>query len=224
MVALPAVPKVIRYDFFSTYGGSVRDRLFFQYSGTLSAADLATLLATASAGWNTNMSPVLSTQYTLNSIQGTDLTSNTAPQAVNSTARVGGAAGAAIQSGVAVVVKFKTARRYRGGHPRFYLTGVLGSNFATANTLSGAGQTALAAAASNLVAAIIASPPAAVGTLVQVNISYFLGFTNKTFPSGRIRPVPTPRATPLVDLIVTPGGISVNPKAASQRRRNVQST
>jgi hypothetical protein len=70
-------------------------------------------------------------------------------------------------------------------------------------------------------AACITGAPVAVGTVTPVNVSFFSGFTNKTFPSGRTRPVPTPRVTPLIDPII---GSDVNPKVATQRRRNQQST
>jgi hypothetical protein len=62
--------------------------------------------------------------------------------------------------------------------------------------------------------------PTALTPAFQVNVSYFSGFTNVTFPSGRIRPVPKLRSVPLVDTVTS---WSTNPNVASQRRRNLQS-
>lgn len=222
MPALVPVPKVIRYDIIQSFASnaSVRDRLFFQYSGTLNAADLATLLLNARNGWNTNMAPQLNNQHTLLSIVGTDLTSASSPQAVNSTASAGTGVSAPNPAGVAMVMKFKINRRYRGGHPRFYLVGTSQADTSTPETWSAAAITAKLNAFNAFLAACVAAPPAAVATLTQVNVSYFQGFQNRTFPSGRIRPVPTARGIPLVDTVVS---VSVNPKIASQRRRNQQS-
>lgn len=222
MPALPAVPKVIRIDLFSTSGGNtfVRDRFFLQYSGALSVTDLTTVLGTISSAWNTNMSPSLSNTYTLNSIEGTDLTSQSAAQAIVSANRTGAGAGTALPPSTNMIVKFKTARRYRGGHPRFYLAGMVASNLVAGDTWLAAAQASILTAWQNFIAACVLAPPAGVGTLTHVNVSYFAGFVNKTFPSGRVRPVASPRVTPLVDTIIS---YSINGNVASQRRRNRQS-
>jgi hypothetical protein len=67
---------------------------------------------------------------------------------------------------------------------------------------------------------IITSPPAGMGVMLPVNVSYFQGFHNFTFPSGRVKAIPTVRPVPVVDLI---NNFSVNPHVGSQRRRNLQS-
>lgn len=79
-------------------------------------------------------------------------------------------------------------------------------------------QSSLASNFAAFIAACVLAPPASMGTVTHVNVSYFDGFTNKTFPSGRVKPVPTLRATPLVDTVLA---YTANPKVASQRRRNL---
>jgi hypothetical protein len=222
MVALPAVPKVIRLDFTQSFGSdaNIRDRIFVQYTGALSAADLATFLATWSAAWNSQMSGAFPSTESLTSILGTDLSTASSPQAINSTAHAGTSASVFLSLGVAVVVKFKINRRYRGGHPRWYLVPVASGFTQNGNQLNASGISTYLSTWGAFIAQGLLAPPAAMGTVTHVNVSYFTGFTNKTFPSGRIRPVPVVRATPLVDQVQS---YSINPKLGSQRRRNLQS-
>lgn len=220
---LPPVPKVIRYDLFSISGANnfVRDRLYFQYTGALSIADLGTLLTNASASWGTNMSPSLSNVFTQNTIEGTDLTSTSSAQTTGGTPRVGAGAGTPVPGSACMVIKFRTARRYRGGHPRFYLAGQVASNLVGTDTWSGGAAAAILAAWQAFIAGCIATPPAAVGTLSHVNVSYFSGFTVVAPAGRRARNVPTLRAGgPVVDPIIS---YAVNTSVASQRRRNRQS-
>jgi hypothetical protein len=222
MVALPNVPRVIRFDFFSAFQSSLRqrDRIFIQYSGSLSTADLTTIIGTASTSWNTNISPQQSNLYTLQQIQGTDLSSPTAPQNVATVNRVGGSALSQNPASLAIIIKFKIARRYRGGHPRFYLGGTFITPGQSTTNWASTYATNVNTAWTNFIAALLAGPPAAVGTLTHVNVSYFTGFHTVTTTSLRQRSVPTLRAVPLIDLVLA---YSVNPIFGSQRRRNEQS-
>ena len=222
MPALPAVSKVFRLDFNQTYGGNTRikDRLFFSYTGAISAADAATLATTARNAWNTNLAPILVNTHSLTSIQLTDLNSNTGVQVVNSTAAPGTAAVAGVPAGAAMVFKLKTNLRFRGGHPRFYLTGIGANNLTTPETWLATGASTFLAAFQAMITAIQTAPPAAVGVVVNIAVSYFQGFHNVTFPSGRVRSVATLRTTPVQ---LTIASYAVNPNVASQRRRNQQS-
>lgn len=222
MVALPAVSKVIRVALsgVATNGETIANRIFLQYSGTLSSADLTTVVNTIDTAWNTNIAPLVSSDFTLQQIVATDLSSNTAPQVVKTVSHAGTNASAPLAAGTAAVIKFKIARRYRGGHPRFYL-GPLGSGIlANASQILAATQTSLATGFGNFISACIAAPPAAVGTLNHVSVHYFSGFVNHTFPSGRVRAIPLPLGSPSVDLITA---YQCNPNVGSQRRRNRQS-
>jgi hypothetical protein len=222
MPALPSVPKVIRFDLRQSYQGNVgiRNRLFISYSGTLSNADLTTLCNTVATSYGTNIKPLQNVQHSLIGVDGTDLTSSSAAQVVTTQSQVGTVNVGNVPDAVAAIIKFKIARRYRGGHPRFYLTGRDISQFSVTDTFTAGFISSLASGFQAWITAIETAPPAAVGTLVHVNVSYFLGFTNKTFPSGRVHPVPTLRGTPVVDTVLS---YSVNPKPGSQRRRTQQS-
>lgn len=223
MPALPNVAKVVRLDFFMTKGGDtrVRDRMFIQYSGAgPSVADMLTFLNQVSSAWLTNIAPLQDTATTLTSILGTDLSSASAAQNLNSTVRAGSRAGSGLQAGVAGIIKFKVARRYRGGHPRMYLPVGVGTDTATAQQWT---STFLALLLSGWQAFITALPtglPASFGTISHVNVSYFQGFHVVTPLSGRSRTVATLRGTPVVDTVIS---YAINPNFGSQRRRNLQS-
>lgn len=222
MPALPAVPKTVRFDLRQTVGPNTRvqDRIFLRYSGTLSSTDLATILTTMRNAWNTNMAPLLITAQALTSITGTDLSSNTSAQQVNTVASAGTSAQASPGAGVAMVIKLKTALRFRGGHPRFYLAGLGAGSVASATQWATTSLTNVQSGFAAFIAASILAPPAAVGTLTHTTVSYFSGFHNVTLPSGRVRSIPTVRVTPVTNDVIA---IATNPLIASQRRRNQQS-
>ena len=149
----------------------------------------------------------------------TDLSSPTAPQVVNSTGATGGAGAAPLSAGVAMVMKYHITRRYRGGKPRAYLPGMSSAYLTTPTEWNPASLANVTAGWITHLTAIAAATPVAAGTGTHVNISYYQGFTNHTYPSGRVKPIPTPRVTPLVDTI---NNVSGNPTPGSQRRRNEQ--
>lgn len=223
MPALPNVPKVLRLSFAgqASNGEVVANRVFLQYTGALSTTDLATVVATADAAWVTDIAPVVSNDFTLNTWVATDLTSNTSAQVVLGVSHVGSSAAAPMAAGVAAVIRFKIARRYRGGHPRMYLGPLPSGILSDASTIIAANQTALKNAVANFIAAAVTAPPAAVGVLTHVNVHFFSGFTPRVMPSGRYRNVPNALATPSVDVVTA---YTCNPHVGSQRRRNRQST
>lgn len=223
MPALPAVPKVIRVDMLQAIGNDPRgkDRFYLQYTGAGGViADLTTLGNTISASWNTNLAPLYTSFSSLSSLLLTDLTSASSPQVTNGTAHAGTRAGTQLSNAVCAIVRCKIARRYRGGHPRHYLAAGVSGDLAQSNAWTVAFQSALTTGWTNFISGAIAAPPASLTGLAEVNVSYFSGFTNKVFPSGRTRPVPTLRVSPVVDSVVS---YSVNPIIGSQRRRNLQS-
>lgn len=223
MPSLPSPGKVIRFDLLQTLGGdaAARDRIFFSYTGTVSVADLTTLATTVGTAWGTNISQFQTLVCNLVNVQATDLNTSTGAQVIVAAGKLGTNTNQGMAGGAAVVVKFKIARRYRGGHPRFYLGGAPATNLTTEQTWSAAFTSGLSTSFAAFVTAIQTSPPAAIGTLAHVNVSYFQGFSVITNPATRrARNVPTLRGTPVVDPVL---GYTVNPRPASQRRRNLQS-
>ncbi len=190
-----------------------------QYSGSPSPSDFPTLATHVGTVWASNMASVSRNELTLVSVKVTDLTSSTAPEVEESTVH-NGTAGAGTQgSGVALIIKREIASRYRGGHSRLYLPGTRSSELTDSQLWAPARAAAWLAAWAGFMNDVITGSPAGFGAIVDVNISYFLGFTNHTYPSGRVRAIPNPRVAPIVDLIT---GYDVNPRPGSQRRRNLQ--
>ena len=222
MGALPAVPKAVRLDLHFSQGSdsNIQIREFFSYSGALSVTDATTWLANMVAGWAANMPSNQAHGSSLVRSVLTDLTSDTAPQVINGTAVAGTRAQPQLPNGTALVIKKVIQRRYRGGHPRTYLGCLTSDLLSSPSTWD---LTALGTITGDFLAFVAActanTNPSAIGTIAWVNISYYSGFTNHTYPSGRVKPIPTPRITPLVDTIVNGVGNAV---VASQRRRNEQ--
>ena len=222
MPALPAVPKVVRVDhhFTEAAAPNVMVHSFFQYSGACSLTDATTWLTNIVAAMGTFMTGFMQPTISLVLTELTDLTSNTSSQVQNSTGHTGGAGASPLAAGVAMVIKYHMVRRYRGGHPRVYLPGMAAAYLTTPTAWNATSAGNVAGAWITFIAACVANTnPAALGTLTQVNISYYQGFHNVTLPSGRVKSVPTPRVTPLIDTITN---ITPNLTPGSQRRRNEQ--
>lgn len=222
MPALPAVSKVVRVDHHmsQTGGAIIQSRLFFQYSGTLNTTDATTWNHNIAVAWAAFCTSTMSTSVDYVKTEMTDLTSNTAPQVVDSTGGAGGVAGSYLTAGTAMVIQFRITRRYRGSHPRIYIPGQVTGNLASPTTWQ---ATPLGIVVGDFItfknAAIANTNPVAIGTITHVNVSYYQNYTNHTYPSGRVKAIPTLRVTPLVDQIV---GWVGNATVASQRRRNEQ--
>jgi hypothetical protein len=222
MPALPSVAKVVRVDHHYTQGdtANLQIRVFLQYAGTLNTADATTWLTAIVGGMSTFMAAVSNTlSLTLSEL--TDLSSPTAPQVQNSTGATGSETTAENPAGTAMVLKYHILRRYRGGKPRVYIPGTLQSWLSTANVWGSSSLGVIVGDWGTYLNTATTTPGStAIGAITHVNVSYYQGFVNHTYPSGRVKPIPQLRGTPIVDQIVN---VSGNPQVASQRRRNHQS-
>jgi len=225
MPALLPVPSVVRHTLVQQLDEDIDviNRFFNKYSGspgTLNSADATTWAGVVGSAWATHMAPNHSSHLTLIEVITEDLSSATGAVGAHAVGTVGGASGAWLGAGTALVVSEKIERRYRGGHPRQYLAGIPSAELFDAQSWLPAYLASIGPAYIAFRAECLTGAPTALQPATDVSISYFSGFTNHTFPSGRVRPIPNPRATPLVDQIAT---FTMNPKVASQRRRNKQS-
>ena len=223
MPALPVVANVMRIDLKGTItgGGVFADRIFVRYATALSSADAATIATGVGTAWNTNLAPIISNNATLQTVTVTDLASVSGAQSVQSTVHAGTDAAATMPGASSVVVRFKIARRYRGGHPRFYLGPIASGHSANPDQWSAGFLTTVLADWNAFVNAVLALATGGTGALTHVNVSYFSGFSVVTNPiTHRARNVPSLRiAGPATDSV---SSYSVNPNIASQRRRNHQ--
>jgi len=225
MPARQPVPGVVQISLSFVYGEDINvvNRFFQKYTGTpgsLSDSGAAAWAAAVTSAWSAHQASALSNKLALQSVTLEDLTSNIGAVGVDTTGAVGGDTGTETPAGVAVVVKCHIERRYRGGHPRQYLAGLPANNLHDPQTIQPGFVATIQSGYIAFRTAAAAGCPVGIGPATDVNVSYFEGFTNHTFPSGRVRPIPTPRSTPLVDQIAF---FAVNNKLGSQRRRNLQS-
>lgn len=221
MPALPAVSKVVRVDhhYAEAADPNIQIRNFFAYTGTLNTSDATTWLGNIVTAMQTFVTAAFNTSTSLVGSELTDLTSSTAPQILNSNGATGGAGASPNPAGTALVVRYHIARRYRGGHPRVYLPGTRATGLTTPTQWDATYLANFVAAFVTYLNACVANTnPAAIGTITHVNVSYYQGFTNHTYPSGRVKAIPTLRpGGPITDLITN---VSGNASPGSQRRRN----
>jgi len=223
MPALPPVSNVLQVVLKGASSAADQDiinRFFIQYTGTAPTdLQLDTFSAAVGTAWNTDLAPFFKSTYALVEVETTDLSSSTAARGASNPLVTGSRAGGELSAGAAVVIQLHVARRYRGGHPRLYLMAFTQTDLATTSSWLTASVNALESAYASFIAAVVSAPWTGATLTEQVNVSYFEGFTNHTYPSGRVRAIPTLRGTPVVDTITL---ATVNPRPASQRRRNQQ--
>jgi hypothetical protein len=196
------------------------NRFFMTYSGTAPTnAELDTFANSIATTWAAYLAGLFNIESTLVEVIVEDLTSATSAVGSATVGDSGTREGAALGAGVAAVIQFKVARRYRGGHPRMYGQMGVATDLVAANQWSAAFLAATLSAIESFIVAVESLGWSGAGTLQHVNVSYYEGFTNHTYPSGRTRAIPTLRATPVIDPIET---YAVNPRLGSQRRRNQQ--
>jgi hypothetical protein len=218
------VPRAVKFVLNFTQAGVVNpviNSFHWGYAlGDISAADLLTVTNEVASRWAPDMGPLFTTALRLNEVIGTSLSSPTSPVAIATPGTTGAVSSAPVPAAVSVIEQRHVSRRYRGGHSRIYWAGAPAAELLAANEWQPAYITALHAAETAWTGDIATSWPGAYGSVGPINISYYHGFTPFTYPSGRVRNIPTLRTVPLVDQVAT---WAFNPKCGSQRRRNGQS-
>lgn len=153
--------------------------------------------------WNTNLAGLFSTAVTMTQTSLTDLTSNTGLQAVNTTSAAGSFVSTTqMPANVALVISLKIGRRYRGGHPRMYLTGQCQVNTVNNQNWTGTWLTTVGTQTAAWLTAVNALTYASMPTITLVNLSYYTG--------GVLR------GTPAWDNITS---IATHTRVDTQRRR-----
>lgn len=220
MTALPNVANVLRIQFQQSMAADldVLNRMYFSFTGSTTNAILTTAASTIATAWSTTVAPNLHTSNVLTAVHITDLTNLTAPAITEPTSQAGGVSGTSTPAGVAMLVNFHIARRYRGGKPRWYQAGLPDSAKSTDQTWSSGAQSSYLSGLATLISDVLGSGTSGLTITAHVNVSYYEGFRPVTYPSGRVKNVPTLRATPVVDSVT---GQNTNPNFASQRRRNL---
>ena len=219
MPALPSVPNVLRLALKYGIGedNAAQVRFFEQYTGaTPTQAQLAALATQVASAWLTHLAVRHTPDRTLEEVTITDLTTPSSAVGVWSGANVGTSGQQPLPANIAVLESRRVVRRYRGGHCRTYWPMLGRLDMQDAQTWIGAN---LAGCATDLGAfnAEWEASPWSGGTIVgPVNVSFYQGFTVHSGVTGRMRNVSTPRATALIDPVIS---IVLQPGIAQQRKR-----
>lgn len=224
MPALPPVPNVCRCVLKGGLNADldVINHFYVQFTGgSPTNSNLDDVALAMKNSWVANLAPNMHVDFTLLETTVTDLTSPTSAFGSWSGTEGGtGASGAILGAGSAVRINRQIFRRYRGGHPGVFLPLTSSAYLVDPQTITGAYIAAIQTAWTNLEADTGADMVARwATTTVSVSVSYYQGFDVFTTPSGRTRNIPKLRVGgPLVDHLTN---IEVNPRVASQRRRNL---
>jgi hypothetical protein len=223
MPALPNVPKVIRTAFKWAVENDLvgLSRIFLEYSGVApTAAQLVTLADVFMTSFGTNIAEWFSESNSIESVEMTDLSSPTSAFGESTAAAIEGTrAGQALPGATCVLINYGLDRRYRGGHPRSYVPALISTDLNTEQTWTSATLGDFLTAWTTFAESAVGSEWSGGGTITNVNVSFFEGFTPVQNPiTLRYRNVPKVRVTPLVDIIAT---MTANPAPCFQTRRGL---
>ncbi len=225
MPALPDVPGVLRYDLFYQVGSDLqaRSRLFFSYTGgPPSNGDCTTLATTAAVDAGINLAVYMNVEDDILGAEVTDLTTPTSGRGSHFATVAGSVADPPLAASACVLVNYTIGRRYRGGKPRTYFRLGAASDLQTPQTWKSTSTTNWLAAINAWINNIKASSAGTTAISQHVSVSYYSGFTAVTNPiTGRTRDVPKVRSVAIAPDVVLSNAI--NPKVASQRRRDLHS-
>jgi hypothetical protein len=176
MPALPDASQIVRVSYNGTYGGAKWANVFHvRYSpGPPTQADMNSLATGLAAAWTSALAPLHSATVSMSGTTVVDLSSNVGLVGTDATLRAGTASTTTnLPANVALVGSFKIARRYRGGHPRMYLTGQLGANTTNTTTWIPAWVTSTSNGFTSWRTAINALTYTSMPTINLVNLSYY---------------------------------------------------
>jgi len=222
MPPLPDVFEVFRIQLIQDAGNDTKvgSRFYMGVTGSSSPspAQLATFSAAVEAAWATHIAPLVYVEQALTSVITTDLDSGGNEGEWTGTT-AGTRSGAALPIGVATLINFAIARRYRGGKPRMYMLAGVDGDLTNASEWTATYVAAVVAGWNAFITAISGVTVGPRTTTDQVSVSYYSGFTAiENTRTGRWRNAPNVRTGSIPVDAVT--GVSVPRAFSSQRRRN----
>ena len=219
-MALPAVPSVVRVQLKFTFGVDldVLSRFYVEYTGSAPTnAQMVTFATAVASAVNTDLSSQYCNQCTLTEVIAEDLTSSTGAvgSATVSYGGSNGSWGGTLSS--ALLINFLIQRRYRGGKPRIYFPPPSNSQLTNPDQWSSSFLTTFSTHWGSFMTAVLAAVWTGGGSLSQVSVSYYEGFTAFAGPTGRYRNIPKLRTGgPVIDAV---SSTAINQRPANQRRR-----
>jgi hypothetical protein len=219
---IPDVPDVLAIQLKLKVGNAnVVSRVNVRYeSDAPTRQQLITYASSIDAAIGTHLLHLCSVQVKTVEIMITDLTTTSSARGTVPSDQHGTRPGLWNGAGVAALINFKVARRYRGGKPRLYLPFFVAADLTEALEWS---EPALAEGTvgwARFMSSVLTDTPSGLTVIEQVNVSHYAGFEIAVDErTGRSRNVNQLRIDgPAVDKIT---GFSINPKLGSQRRRNL---
>ncbi len=225
MTVLPAVPEAVRVSILWGSGSDVDilTKLHFAYTGTPpNPAAAAALAADIDDAVATYFPALLNTDSVIRGVEIQDLSVFEGGAAgAHLVTTAGTREGGLLPAGVAAMVNYGIARKYRGGKPRSYLPLLVASDLDSTSAWSAAAATAVNAAVTSLFTDVAEMVEGGCELGGPIQVSYFHGYdTPRPRSNGHLYYPPLPRDTPIVDPLTSWG---LNLKPGSQRRRNLQS-
>jgi hypothetical protein len=221
MPPMPVAPGVLQLVIHARDDDVAHDlinRVHYHYTGAApTAAQLATMAPTLLISWSGQFTPLMQSSKTVTQLDIIDLSSPTGAQTSLAGVTAGTLVGAELPADACLVVAGQVSRRYRGGHPRTYLPLGDTTKLASSRTWDPTFVAAAVTAMDTFMGVTTGAGWAGAGTIAPCNVSYFAGFHNVTYLTGRVRSVPTIRpGGPVIDTITSYVG---RQQVCTQRRR-----
>lgn len=197
---------------------NVRTSLKWAYSGgPPSNSDCNTIAAAVGTAWHTNLGPLCTNTSALFLVEVIDLATVNGGVGQAAPNQNGTRAGTPLPIEVCALANHKIARKYRGGKPRSYFPyGVEADMNTDQRTWTGSFIAAFNTDYAAFRTAMNALTGGTTNLTGPVNVSYYKGYSAPTIVNNRAKNHLAPRATPVVDSIIS---TALNPLLASQRRR-----
>ena len=210
---LPPIANVLRVSCQGLVGDRPWANIFhFSYGGAEPGAGGCFGIAGEVAGeWESALTPLQDTSTSLQAVEVTDLTSDIAGQGTIDADTVGTLAGDYLSAAASFLVNYAVDRRYRGGHPRTYLSVGVWDSLATPQTWS----TDFQEAVSNAFQAFIGS---VITTYGDTTLTGMVAIQYKQKVPDSIPPVEEYRDPPII-LGINPTNANYELTLGTQRRR-----
>lgn len=206
---LPDAPNTLKCRYIYSYNGRAAYNVFHvAFTGSPpSGTDMSTLAGNLQTNWVNNIKPLVNANVTLTATEVADMSSRTGLIVQNVTSAVGTVPGTqACPNNVALCVSLNVAYRFRGGHARIYLPGMITANITGGTNWSGTYVTSVGAA--------IVAWRTAINSMTTAGNSYTLVMTSYYTHDADHKPIyrPVPVNYPVT-------GVFVHSRVDSQRRR-----
>lgn len=218
MPALPNVPNVARIQLHHTYGtdSNVVNSFHCRFSGTTSETSLNQWALAVNTAWTAHLAALLGNSLVLNSVEVTDLTSASSASGSDVQNSPGTGGSPTVPAQVCMVISYQINRRYRGGHPRQYIAGLLASELTDEDHWSALTVNNWEAAYELFATSVAAFSGGGTTASQIVNLSYVSGHTWEQDQRGNWHKIPVYRTSPTIDVV---NGYIAQPIVGTQRRR-----